>query len=161
MANHEEINLDNPRIEKNENGEPVLKGAQIEKLVTWVNKQERQKKGPEFNRKIVLSQDFDGLPLKEVLHALHRKYTIDARGKFRGQMDAPEAQGFVESLHDDNVPEYGDCKRAEWKVALGVSNLFERPKTAAELAAEIESGDHSAEELDKLIAKLQKIRDES
>lgn len=161
MANHKEFNFDNPRIEE-ENGQLVLKGAQLEKLVTWVNGDERLEihEDPEFDRKIVLSQDYDGLPLKDVLEAMFRKFTIDARGRFRDQMEPHEAVGFVDSLPEDHVPEYGETKRAEWRVASGTGQLFERPKTAAEIAAEIEHGDPSAEELEELIAKLRKIKEE-
>lgn len=160
MANHKEFNFDNVRIEKNEAGELVLRGAQLEKLVTWVNGEEAAQihEDPSFERKIVLSQDYDGLPVKEMLEAMFRKFTIDARGRFRDQMDPHEAVGFVESLPEDHVAEYGDTKRAEWRVASGTSQLFERPKTAEEVAAEIESGDHSAEELEKLISRLKKLK---
>jgi len=163
MSTHKEFNFDNPRIEQNEAGELVLKGAQLEKLVTWVNGDEAAEvhEDPEFDRKIVLSQDYDGLPLRDVLEAMFRKYTIDARGRFRDQMDAHEAVGFVQSLPDDHVPEQGECKRAEWKVSAGTGQLFERPKTASEVAAEIERGDHSAEELQELIDKLRRIKEQS
>lgn len=163
MAKHKEFNFDNPRIEENEAGELVLKGCQLEKLVTWENGGENAEihKDPDFERKIVLSQDYDGLPLRDVLEAMFRKFTIDARGRFRDQMEPHEAVGFVDSLPNDTVPEYGDTKRAEWKVALGTGQLFERPKTASEIAAEIESGDHSPEELEELIQRLRKIKEQS
>ena len=162
MSNHKEFNFDDPRIEENEAGELVLKGAQMEKLVTWVNGDERGEvhQDPEFDRKIVLSQDYNGLKLTDVLEAMFRKYTIDARGRFRDQMDAHEAVGFVESLPNDTVPEYGDTKRAEWSVVRGTKGLFERPKTASEVAQEIEQGEHTAEELQELIERLKKLKDE-
>ena len=162
MANHKEFNFDNVRIEENDAGEMVLRGAQLEKLVTWVNGDEAAEvhNDPEFDRKIVLSQDYDGLPIKDMLEAMFRKFTIDARGRFRDQMEAHEAVGFVESLPEDHVPEYGDTKRAEWRVAGGTKSLFERPKSASEIMAEIEKGDPDPEELDRLMEKLKQKKQE-
>jgi len=162
MANHKEINTDSPRIEQNEDGEFVLKGLQAEKLVTWVNGEERAEihQDPDFDRQAVMSMDFDGLTLEDIAWAMFRKYLIDARGKFRDQMDPREAVAWVDGLPEDHVPEEGDCKRIEWRPAAGVASLFDGPKSASELMAEIEQGDHSPEELDRLINKLQQIREQ-